>query len=134
MAPESILFGRFTVESDAWSFGILLWEIATFGQYPHDDLDNMQVAQRVQEDNLPVLLPPVGTPALLETAIRMCQTKSAERRPAISTIKDTVCLYLPNFDVLGVSITSTIMHTEVLPAYPGSNVVKWALSLHCESN
>lgn len=34
-APEAIHDNRFTIKSDVWSFGILLYEIVTFGQMPY---------------------------------------------------------------------------------------------------
>ena len=34
-SPEAIQFGRFTVKSDVWSFGILLMELFTYGQVPY---------------------------------------------------------------------------------------------------
>ena len=31
MPPESIFFGKFTTESDIWSFGVIMWEIYSYG-------------------------------------------------------------------------------------------------------
>ncbi|OQR70287.1 BDNF/NT-3 growth factors receptor-like [Tropilaelaps mercedesae] len=35
MAPESIMYGKFTLESDIWSYGVVLWETFTFGKQPY---------------------------------------------------------------------------------------------------
>ena len=43
MSPESILYGKFTTETDIWAFGILLWEVFTFGQQPYFGLQNEEV-------------------------------------------------------------------------------------------
>lgn len=34
-APEAINYGSFTIKSDMWSFGILLYEIVTYGRMPY---------------------------------------------------------------------------------------------------
>lgn len=34
-APEAALYGRFTIKSDVWSFGILLTELTTKGRVPY---------------------------------------------------------------------------------------------------
>jgi serine/threonine protein kinase len=43
MPPESVLYGKFTVESDIWAFGILLWEVFTFGQQPYFGVEDVEV-------------------------------------------------------------------------------------------
>ena len=47
MAPESVLYGKFTAETDIWAFGILLWEVFTFGQQPYFGLKNEEVCMYV---------------------------------------------------------------------------------------
>lgn len=55
MAPESLADGLFTPMSDIWSFGVLLYEIITFGSFPFQGLSNNQVMMRVKSgDTIPI--------------------------------------------------------------------------------
>ena len=42
-APEACSEHKFTIKSDVWSFGILLYEITTFGKIPYPGMTNAQV-------------------------------------------------------------------------------------------
>ncbi|KAH9370687.1 hypothetical protein HPB48_014006 [Haemaphysalis longicornis] len=47
MAPESLKDGIFTSHSDVWSYGVVLWEMATLASQPYQGLSNEQVLKYV---------------------------------------------------------------------------------------
>ena len=58
MSPESLADGIFTPMSDVWSYGVLLYEIITFGSFPFQGLSNNQVLENVK--NGQTLSQPIG--------------------------------------------------------------------------
>ncbi|XP_041970650.1 tyrosine kinase receptor Cad96Ca [Aricia agestis] len=49
MAPESLYDDIFSVKSDIWSFGVLLWEIVTLGSTPYPGLSAGDVMKKVRD-------------------------------------------------------------------------------------
>ncbi|XP_013406798.1 tyrosine-protein kinase SRK2-like isoform X2 [Lingula anatina] len=47
-APEAAWDRRFTIKSDVWSFGILLYEMVTYGRVPYPGMDNRTVLTQVE--------------------------------------------------------------------------------------
>ena len=45
MSPESVKYGRFTTESDVWAYGVVLWEIFSYGKQPYYGHTNEEVYQ-----------------------------------------------------------------------------------------
>ncbi|MGH0178470.1 UNVERIFIED_CONTAM: hypothetical protein FKN15_077468 [Acipenser sinensis] len=49
-APEAIAFRKFTSSSDVWSYGIVMWEVMSFGERPYWDMSNQDVGMKVYID------------------------------------------------------------------------------------
>ncbi|KAF5297767.1 hypothetical protein FQR65_LT09941 [Abscondita terminalis] len=84
MAPESLSLGVFTPASDVWSYGILLYEIITFGSFPFQGLSNNQVLDHVKAGN--TLTIPQGVKTQLEGLIKSCWNQDNKMRPTASEI------------------------------------------------
>jgi len=78
-APEGLAYNRFTTKSDVWAFGILLWEIATYGMSPYPGVELTDVYQLL-ESGYRMECPP-GCPARVYSLMRECWQWEATKRP-----------------------------------------------------
>merc|ERR1719272_113622 len=47
MALESIKDKIFTVKTDVWGFGIMVWEVLSYGEIPYVNVKNIEVEEHV---------------------------------------------------------------------------------------
>ncbi|XP_067227778.1 ephrin type-B receptor 4b [Chanodichthys erythropterus] len=83
-APEAIAFRKFTSASDVWSYGIVMWEVMSFGERPYWDMSNQDVINAIEQDyRLP---PPPECPASLHQLMLDCWQKERSSRPRFCAI------------------------------------------------
>ena len=84
-APEATMYNNFTIKSDVWSFGILLYELITYGHAPYPGMTNAQVLEALQTG---YCMPcPMGCPEQLYEIMRDCWKKDAASRPTFETLQ-----------------------------------------------
>ncbi|KAM7353626.1 uncharacterized protein ACRADG_005612 isoform 2-T3 [Cochliomyia hominivorax] len=91
MAPESLALGMFTPASDVWGFGVVLFEIITFGSFPYQGLTNNQVLEYVKSGN--TLNIPTGLKPHLEGLIKAFWNRDSKKRPTASEIVEYILKY-----------------------------------------
>lgn len=52
MSPESLTMGLFSIKSDVWAFGIVLWEIVTLGSTPYIGMNVAEVINYIRQGNI----------------------------------------------------------------------------------
>ncbi|CAF3486815.1 unnamed protein product [Rotaria sp. Silwood1] len=92
MAPESLRDGRFDTISDVWSFGVLLWEIATLAEQPYQGYGNEEVVHYVRYGNITLERPP-NCPEILHKLMRACWTFAPGDRISFRSIVDDLVPY-----------------------------------------
>ncbi|XP_040070662.2 inactive tyrosine-protein kinase transmembrane receptor ROR1 isoform X1 [Ixodes scapularis] len=89
MPPESILYGRFTTDSDVWSFGVVLWEVFSYGLQPYYGYANQEVIDLVRGRQL---LPcPEDCPPHLYALMVECWHEVPNRRPHFRELHARLC-------------------------------------------
>ncbi|XP_059397346.1 proto-oncogene tyrosine-protein kinase Src isoform X1 [Carassius carassius] len=84
-APEAALYGRFTIKSDVWSFGVLLTELTTKGRVPYPGMVNREVLDQVERGyRMPC---PAECPESLHELMLTCWRKEPEERPTFEYLQ-----------------------------------------------
>ncbi|XP_074453299.1 tyrosine-protein kinase ABL2 isoform X3 [Larus michahellis] len=81
-APESLAYNTFSIKSDVWAFGVLLWEIATYGMSPYPGIDLSQVYDLLEKGYR--MEQPEGCPPKVYELMRACWKWNPPDRPTFA--------------------------------------------------
>ncbi|XP_025267354.1 proto-oncogene tyrosine-protein kinase ROS-like, partial [Camponotus floridanus] len=105
MAPESLIMGIFTIQSDVWSFGVLMWEITSLGEQPYSAKTNEEVINYVRAGGrLPMTL---NCPSPLYQLMLSCWSAAYARPNFEFCLKNIIALKKNVEDAL-LSLVDTI--------------------------
>ena len=84
-APEAAVYNKFSIKSDIWSFGVVIYELLTKGAMPYPGMNNRQVLEAVERGyRMP---PPDDCPDALYNIMLSCWKHEADDRPTFEFLK-----------------------------------------------
>ncbi|XP_051794206.1 tyrosine-protein kinase Fer isoform X1 [Acanthochromis polyacanthus] len=84
-APEALNYGRYSSESDVWSYGILLWETFSLGVCPYPGMTNQQAREQVEKGYR--MACPQRCPDDVYKVMQRCWQYNPEDRPKFSELQ-----------------------------------------------
>uniref|UniRef100_A0A674CX94 receptor protein-tyrosine kinase n=1 Tax=Salmo trutta TaxID=8032 RepID=A0A674CX94_SALTR len=121
-APEAISYRKFTSASDAWSYGIVLWEVMSYGERPYWEMSNQDVIKAVDEGyRLP---PPMDCPATLYQLMLDCWQKERNNRPKFEQIVSILDKLIRNPGSLKITANTSPRPANLLLDRSSSEVVQ----------
>ncbi|XP_026166095.1 macrophage colony-stimulating factor 1 receptor 2 isoform X2 [Mastacembelus armatus] len=95
MAPESIFQCVYTVQSDVWSYGVLLWEIFSLGKSPYPNIAVDTNFYKMIKDGHH-MAPPEFAPAEMYQLMTLCWSLEPIDRPTFKMIGTLISRLLPS--------------------------------------
>ncbi|RVE58142.1 hypothetical protein OJAV_G00206320 [Oryzias javanicus] len=115
-APEAIAYRKFSSSSDAWSYGIVMWEVMSYGERPYWEMSNQDVILSIEEGyRLPA---PMGCPVALHQLMLHCWQKDRNHRPKFTDIVSFLDKLIRNPSAL----LPLVEELQSLPESPGEEM------------
>uniref|UniRef100_A0A8C4ZXB7 FES proto-oncogene, tyrosine kinase n=1 Tax=Gadus morhua TaxID=8049 RepID=A0A8C4ZXB7_GADMO len=85
-APEALNYGRYTTESDVWSFGVVLWETFSRGMTPYTSMSNQQTRDELERGyRMPA---PPACPPEVYRLMQSCWQTEPRNRPSFRELME----------------------------------------------
>lgn len=89
MSPEALHNRAFSSKSDVWSFGVVLWEIATLGAFPYSRVGDDCLLRYIVNEN-GRLKRPNDVPSIIYKLMLSCWASDPENRPNFAQLVFTL--------------------------------------------
>ncbi|AWP04253.1 putative ephrin type-A receptor 3-like isoform 2 [Scophthalmus maximus] len=122
-APEAIAYRKFTSASDVWSYGIVMWEVISYGERPYWEMSNQDVIKAIDEGyRLPA---PMDCPVVLHQLMLDCWEKGRSDRPKFGQIVTILDKLIRNPASLRELANSSAWEDLSTPEFSVSTVDEW---------
>eukprot|EP01117_Protostelium_nocturnum_P000513 TRINITY_DN10582_c0_g1_i1.p1 TRINITY_DN10582_c0_g1~~TRINITY_DN10582_c0_g1_i1.p1 ORF type:complete len:347 (-),score=103.19 TRINITY_DN10582_c0_g1_i1:82-1044(-) len=97
-SPEALQHNKFSFKSDVWSFGVLLWEIISWGQTPFSRMNSSEkIKEEVVNGNIEKhLIFPANFSEEVLTIIKSCWAMDPNDRPSFKELSERLGLIKNN--------------------------------------
>uniref|UniRef100_A0A8C8RNE6 Tyrosine-protein kinase n=1 Tax=Pelusios castaneus TaxID=367368 RepID=A0A8C8RNE6_9SAUR len=85
-APEALKHNKFSTKSDVWSYGILLWEVFSYGRAPYPKMTLKEVAELVEKGHR--MEAPEECPPFIYALMKSCWETEPGKRPSFKKITE----------------------------------------------
>ncbi|KAM8953589.1 ephrin type-A receptor 3-like isoform 2-T2 [Pelodytes ibericus] len=123
-APEAIAYRKFTSASDVWSYGIVMWEVISYGERPYWEMSNQDVIKAIDEGyRLP---PPMDCPVVLHQLMLDCWQKCRSDRPKFGQIVNILDKFIRTPSCLNELANSSEWQDPNMPdSFPVTTIEQW---------
>ncbi|XP_051908086.1 ephrin type-A receptor 7 isoform X2 [Hippocampus zosterae] len=132
-APEAIQFRKFTSASDVWSYGVVMWEVMSFGERPYWDMSNQDVMKALEESyRLPA---PMDCAPGLHQLMLDCWKKDRGERPKFDQIISILDKMIRNPNTLKSPVgtcTSPLLGQSLSNVSAFHSVEEWLVAIKME--
>ena len=87
-SPEVLLKGSYSFASEVWSFGVVMWEIYSFGGVPYYGMTNQDLITKFSKSEQVLLSKPKKCPDDIYAMMKQCWKVDVNERITIETICD----------------------------------------------
>uniref|UniRef100_A0A8C7KD27 receptor protein-tyrosine kinase n=1 Tax=Oncorhynchus kisutch TaxID=8019 RepID=A0A8C7KD27_ONCKI len=122
-SPEAIAYRKFTSASDVWSYGIVMWEVVSYGERPYWEMSNQDVIKAIDEGyRLPA---PMDCPVVLHQLMLECWEKGRSERPKFGQIVTTLDKLIRDPASLRELANSSLWEDPTTPEFSVSTMEEW---------